>query len=222
MLDRTSKFSTNLVTLAILIAIFGLSSAVRADEVTDWNRIAQQVLLNTAASPVISSRSMAIVQVSVFDAYNGVERRYVPIHANMDAPRGASRRAAVIQAAYASLLRLAPSQQAYLDAQRQSSLASIASGKAAEKSESIARGIEWGQAVADDIWNWRSTDGLTPAPPPFLGGMGIGQWRPTPNAFLPGALPANGLYDAVGDRCPCPVQAIGSANFNACSVCCGR
>ena len=68
-------------------------------------------------------------------------------------------------------------------------MAAIASDDAAENSQSIARGIEWGQQVADDILLWRSTDGFAPAPPPFLGGLGVGQWRPTPPAFLPGAGP---------------------------------
>jgi len=74
-------------------------------------------------------------------------------------------------------------------AARQASLASIASDEAVEHSQSIARGIEWGQAVAQDILLWRSTDGFTPAPPPFLGGMAVGQWRPTPPGFASGAGP---------------------------------
>jgi hypothetical protein len=52
-----------------------------------------------------------------------------------------------------------------------------------------SRGLQWGQAVADAIWAWRSTDGFTPAPPPFLGGTNVGQWRPTPPGNLPGAGP---------------------------------
>src|SRR5207302_2312171 len=35
----------------------------------------------------------------------------------------------------------------------------------------------------------RSTDGFTPAPPPFLGSNDVGKWRPTPPAFAPGAGP---------------------------------
>ena len=50
------------------------------------------------------------------------ERRYTPIHVNPDAPRGASRRAAAIQAAYATLVSLFPSQKDSLDAQREASL----------------------------------------------------------------------------------------------------
>jgi len=31
---------------------------------------------------------------------------------------------------------------------------------AAESSESVARGVAWGQTVADAIWTWRSNDGF--------------------------------------------------------------
>jgi hypothetical protein len=185
MKTKSMKIRGLLMTLAVLVLLGNI--AVRADVVTDWNRIAQQALLNAGSSPVVSSRSMAIVEVSVFDAVNGIERRYAPVHVAFDAAPGASRRAAAIQAAYASLLHLLPAQQAFLTEQRDASLAEISAVPADENSVSIARGIEWGQTVADEIFAWRSTDGLTPSPPPFLGGMGVGEWRPTPPALLSGA-----------------------------------
>ena len=160
-----------------------------ADEVTDWNAIMFQSARVAGTTPLVMNRNAAIVQASVFDALNGIERRYTSIHVQPAAPRGASRRAAVVQAAYAAILHLYPSQQSTLDLQREASLDAIASDEAAENSESIARGVEWGQSVADQIWAWRLTDGITPAPPPFLGGGAAGQWRPTPPAFLPGAGP---------------------------------
>lgn len=167
--------------MPVLVLVLALGNLqVKADEVTDWNKIAQQTVLNANSSPFVSSRSLAIVQASVFDAFNGIERRYQPIHVAPNALPGASRRAAVVQAAYTALLHLYPLQQAFLSAQRDASLDDIASSKAAENSVSIARGIEWGQTVADEIFLWRSTDGITPAPPPYTGGMLPGQWRPTP------------------------------------------
>jgi hypothetical protein len=171
-----------------ILAVVPFVSAA-ADEVTDWNAIMFQRALAGGTTPLVMNRNAAIVQSSVFDALNGIERRYTPIHVQPAAPRGASRRAAVVQAAYAAILHLYPSQQSTLDVQRQASLDAIASDDATENSESIARGIEWGQTVADSIWAWRLTDGITPAPPPFLGGNAPGQWRPTPPAFLPGAGP---------------------------------
>ncbi len=168
-----------------------ISGAVGADEVTDWNGIMLQAAHDAVppTSPLVMTRVAAIVQASVFDAVNGIERRYTPIHVAPAAPPGASRRAAAIQAAYASLVRLYPSQKSTFDTKLADSLAAIADEEADEHSESIARGVEWGQTVADAIWAWRSADGFTPPPPPFLGGLAVGQWRPTPPAFLPGAGP---------------------------------
>ncbi len=185
-INSKRKFALSAITAVLAITFCG---SARADVITEWNQNAQQALLTAKTSPAVSTRVLAIVQVAVFDAVNGIERRYTPIHADFDAPAGASRRAAAIQAAYATLVRFYPSQQATLDAERQASLALIASGEAADDSQSIALGIEWGQTVADDILLWRSTDGFSPAPPSFLGGTAVGEWRPTPPAFLPGAVP---------------------------------
>jgi hypothetical protein len=175
---------------ALLIAItLGLTGVARADEVTDWNVIMIDALRVSGLAFGGTFRSSAIVQASVFDALNGIERRYTPLHVEPAAASGASRRAAVVQAAYASLLKvltnLTPAQKSDLDAKRAASLAGIASGPAAEHSQSIARGIAWGQTVADAIVAWRSTDGFTPAPPPYFGSPLPGQWRSTPPAFAP-------------------------------------
>jgi hypothetical protein len=132
--------------------------------------------------PIPMTRNAALVQGAVFDAVNGIERRFTPVHVDAAAPDGASKRAAAVQAAYAMLIRLYPSQLAALSAKRADSLAAIG-----DSQPSIDLGIAWGQSVADAIWTWRLTDGNTPAPPPFLGGLNVGQWRPTPPSFLSGA-----------------------------------
>src|SRR5437870_1149069 len=147
--------------LAIL-CLTAVRSAV-ADEVTDWNRTMLSAIRVAKTAPPITPRVMAIVQAAVFDAVNGIERRYTPYHVDFDAPRGASRRAAAIQAAYATLVKLFPSQRATFDTQRTASLAAISEDNDEEDnnaedtengdsqdSEAIARGIAWGQTVADD------------------------------------------------------------------------
>src|SRR5262245_30138543 len=184
---RTSIFST-LTTTGLALAGFLTALSARADEVTEWNQNMLQAGLVAKSSPLIMTRFAAIVQASVFDALNGIERRYTPVHVTATAPRGASRRAAVVQAAYASLLKLYPAQKTTLDGQLAASLANlIEDGE--DAGQSIERGLAWGQQVADQIWAWRSTDGFTPAPPPFRGGSALGQWRPTPPGLLPGAGP---------------------------------
>lgn len=179
-----------LTTILLVLAVFATLSTttVRADEVSDWNRNLFEAarLNNPPTSPLVITRNAALVQAAVFDAINGIERRYTPVYVEPAAEPGSSRRAAAVQAAYAVLVRLYPSQSATLLAKRDASIAAITDNEDTY-GQSIERGIAWGQTVADAIWAWRLTDGITPAPAPFLGGTNVGQWRPTPPGFLSGA-----------------------------------
>jgi len=161
-------------------------AAAPAGEITNWNQMLFRAALVGGTSPLVTTRVAAIVQVAVFDAVNGIDRRYTPVHVPSAALAGASRDAAAVQAAYATLVQLYPLQKSALDARLAVSLTSI---RARESSAAIASGIAWGQAVADAILAWRSTDGFTPPPPAFSGGTGVGMWRPTPPAFASGAGP---------------------------------
>ena len=163
-----------------------------ADEVTDWNEMMFRVGLVAGTNATNMGRVAAIVQASVFDAVNGIDHRYTPIHVTSSAPGGASRRAAAIQAAYAALIKFygtggvfvppAANQQAVLDARRRVALTEVATD---ESAASINAGIAWAKTVADAIYLSRSTDGWNTAAPTFTGGLGLGQWRPTLN--LPAA-----------------------------------
>jgi hypothetical protein len=145
---------------------------------------------NIPATPApVTTRSTAIVQAAVFDAVNGIDPRYMPIFVRETGPRKASKRAAAVQAAYATLIRLYPAQSDTLGEKRWASLKEICRGWGAESSDSIEEGIKWGQRVADEIWSWRNKDGFADVPPPFTGGNAPGQWRPTPPKFLPGLTP---------------------------------
>jgi len=171
------------VSIFLTLSVAGFA---HADEVTDWNQVMLRASLLSGGSPLVVSRVAAIVQTAVFDAVNGVDPRYGYIRVQPAAPQGSSARAAAVQAAYVTLVSLFPTQQSTFDAQRAVSLLEIASD---EDSASIASGIQWGQSVANAILAWRSTDGFTPPPPPFLGGSSVGMWRPTPPALAAGAGP---------------------------------
>jgi len=175
--------------VGIVIALAGhvaLAAPPPTDEIANWNQMLFRMGLIGGTSPLVITRVAAIVQGAVFDAVNGIEPRYAPVHVSPAAPAGASQEAAAVQAAYVTLLALYPTQKSLLDARLAVSLAAIGTR---ESSAAIASGIAWGQTVANAILTWRSTDGFTPAPPPFLGGTGVGEWRPTPPAFAPGAGP---------------------------------
>jgi membrane-associated phospholipid phosphatase len=165
-----------------------VSSIARADDVTDWNQHMLRAGTVAGTSPLVITRVAAIVQASVFDAVNGIDRKYAPVHVTPAGPAGASRRAAAVEAAYTALVALFPLQKSTFDARLAVSLTAIASDPH-ETSAGIASGIAWGQTAANGILSWRATDGFTPAPPPFLGGSAVGEWRPTPPGFLPGAGP---------------------------------
>jgi membrane-associated phospholipid phosphatase len=167
-------------------------SAATPDPVLEWIGIMNDTVLAGATNPLVTSRVVALVSSSVFDAVNGLESRHQQIHVMDDPPRHASERAAAIQAAYAMLLKIYPAQLDSLTMHRNASIAALTGGSP----QSIAAGVAWGQQVADSIWDWRSTDGFNPPPPPFVGALGlvgmpsaIGVWRPTPLLNAPGAGP---------------------------------
>jgi PAP2 superfamily len=164
------------------------AQVVSSDPVVEWHQIFNAATLATVPVPnsLTTSRSAALVSVSVFDAINGIDRWYTPYLVRERAPARTSTNAAAIQAAYAMLLKLYPAQATTLTARRDASIAAL---MASERSESVQRGVSWGQFVADIIWSARQNDGLTPAMAPFMGSATLGFWRPTPPANSPGSGP---------------------------------
>ena len=123
----------------------------------------------------------------MFDAVNGIDRVYTPIHVEAVAPRGASERAAAVQAAYATLTALYPDQKAKFDQQRSASLALIT-----DSQDAVEQGISWGQSVAEQILAWRSQDGFSNTMAAYNGSTEPGKWRPTPPANAVGLVPQLG------------------------------
>jgi hypothetical protein len=168
----------------------GPASDDNPDQVLEWNQIFVETLINTNTANSSSQRLGAIVHTAIFDAYNGIERRYTPVFVSTEAPRGASRRAAVIAAAHTALVGLfPPSQQAALDLRYAASLAAL-SDDGEDGGEARERGIAWGIEVAEAVLAWRAIDGFGVTYPPFRGGTAVGQWRPVPPAV---AMSAQGL-----------------------------
>jgi hypothetical protein len=178
----------------------------RVNQVLEWNQIFIDTLIATNTANSSSQRLGAIVHSAIFDAYNGIERRYTPVLVHTGAPHGASRRAAVIAAAYTALSGLFPSRQPALDVSYAASLAAVSgdcehSEQSHERRRScttrVEQGVAWGIAVAQAVLTWRATDGFTPSTPyaAFRGGDVVGQWRPTSPTSSPvcAAMSAQGL-----------------------------
>src|SRR4030095_6680337 len=120
-----------LITLAILgsdsaeTAQGSSGSPGRVNQVLEWNQIFVDTLVATNTANSSSQRLGAIVHTAIFDAFNGLPQRYTPIFVPDRAPDGASRRGAVIAAAYTALVGLFPSQQPALDASYAASIAAL-------------------------------------------------------------------------------------------------
>jgi len=176
------------VTLAALLAVGAAPvSAASPDPVLQWIGIMNDTVIAGGTSPLVTTRVVAMVSASVFDAVNGIEPRLRPQYVKPNAQHPGSQRAAAIQAAYAILLHVysaSPTLSAALTTHRNASL-----GALNESALAISNGVAWGQSVADAIWNLRLADGNAPPPPPFLGANVVGVWRPTPLLNASGAGP---------------------------------
>jgi hypothetical protein len=166
------------------------------DQVLEWNQIFIETLIATNTPNSSSQRLGAIVHAAIFDAFNGIERRYTPIfvqtvdgNGERLVPPGASRRAAVIAAAYTALVALFPARERPLSDSYAASLAAL-SDDGGDGGQSRERGIAWGTYVAQAVLAWRASDGFGASYPPFTGGTAVGQWRPIPPATM---MSAQGL-----------------------------
>jgi hypothetical protein len=228
MLHRTIGFAiAAIATIALGSPAAGArvsqASDQHPDQVLEWNQIFIDTLAATGTANSSSQRLGAIVHTAIFDAYNGIERRYTPIFVqNVDAdgerivPAGASRRAAVVAAAYTALVALFPARAGQLGDSYAASLAAL-SDDGGDGGQSRERGIVWGTEVAQAVLAWRGADGFNGTYPSFLGGTAVGQWRPIPPAA---SMSAQGLAFTVPfvvesntQFRPGPPRALGSATY---------
>ncbi len=173
------------VWLALLaIAAFpGTGRAQSLDTVLTWNRVMQDAVVTPGANPptIFVHRPMAIVSVAVFDAANSFDRVYQPYVTWGEPAPGASRDAAVAQAAHDTLVALLPAARAPIDAALAATLAGI-------PDEARTEGVKVGAAVARAALERRAHDGWTRTPPPLVLPSLPGYWRPTPPANLAAAF----------------------------------
>src|SRR5690606_13447647 len=114
--------------------------AASADVVLEWNEVARAVLATDLPyqNPGMTSRTLAMVNLAMYDAINGVSPRHEPFYEHAAAPSGASAEAAGAQAAYRVLMSIYPEQATLLDAAVADMLAEMPDGPG--KTEGIAYG----------------------------------------------------------------------------------
>ena len=162
--------------ISVLAAVILLGApSAHADVVTDANAKAADIASKHPATP-IAVRTMAIVQVSVFEGVNAIAGRYPAYRVQITAAPGASADAAVAAATRTALLKLMPAQQAAIEVDYQAALKALPDARA--KADGVAVGEQAAAAVlascADD------------------GAVAPDTYRPhtTPGVYVPTLLPA--------------------------------
>lgn len=174
---RNGRFSVPAIMLLLLNLLLAAGEA-KADVVTDWNGIADTVVVTNgkrAAGEAIVD--MAYVHAAMYDAVNAIDNRYTPYAVSLsNVPDNASQDAAAATAAYHVLKALFPAQAAFLDQRYIQYLGAIPAGDAKTK------GVEVGREVASRFMTLRAGDGRD-AVVPFWQSSGAGAWQPTPPAY---------------------------------------
>src|SRR5687767_4176227 len=127
--------------------------ALATDVVMEWNQqaVALTLLPASALAPVQQTRVMAIFQVAVHDAVNGITGEYETYLSPSSAPESASPEAAAIAAAHHTLKNLFPGNDTLLDDRYANSLA-------ANGLSPLDPGIEYGRSAAAAILSLRAND----------------------------------------------------------------
>src|SRR6267142_305078 len=178
------KTQVSLAIAALAMLLTGPASA-SADAVSDWNEITVQTVLNagTLRPGATGFIDIAVVHAAVYDAVQAIDRRFKPYLVEIPGASG-SMSAAAAKAAHDVLVNRFPSQAGSLDMTYHQYLANHGLSE-------TDPGVAVGTTAAAGVNAKRSCDGSfpNPAPPDFLGGNGIGMWRPTPPGFLPMLAP---------------------------------
>jgi VCPO second helical-bundle domain len=179
----------SVVGLALLLAmprptqaVAGTCGGAERNCVTEWNKIAEETITVSLPLPRPFQNEgliyMAYVSAAIYDAAVAIEGRYEPYRLGVTAPAGASADAAVVEAAYQTLIAYFPNQASRLATLHAASLAAIPDGQAKIDGQAV------GLAAANLIISSRTGDGrLTPiaTTSPFpKNAEAPGVWRLTP------------------------------------------
>src|SRR5215831_2825310 len=117
------------ITLAILIMTCATSNAAATlppgNTVQQWNTIAENTVVGSGAFQAEGFIYMAYVSAAVYDAVVSIEGGYEPYASAITAASGASTDAAVVEAAYRTLVNYFPSNAATLTSFYHDALAAI-------------------------------------------------------------------------------------------------
>src|SRR5688572_17320988 len=129
-------------------------TTVAADIVQGWNDTlcTMAELVVAKHNPGVPTRAMAMMNGSIYDAFQAIDRTHAPFKVHANAP-GASIDAAVSQSAYRVLSDMYPEQQAFLDNTLATRLGAVDDGAA--KSD----GVNLGNFIAQKYIDSHENDG---------------------------------------------------------------
>lgn len=155
-----------------------LASAAQANPVLDWNALMLGAIRADNSGPTLSTRNLAILDASLYDAVNSVARTHQPYLSLLDNPPGTSPEAAVIAAGREVMLTLYPSFQARTLSLYEEGLSALPASVA------TTNGVALGKQVADLMLEARQGDGAN-TQVPYIPSDAPGQWRRTPPFYRP-------------------------------------
>lgn len=170
-----------------------LRAAATPNVVAHWNRIAEDAVIRSRAFQNEGLIYMAYVSAAVYDAVVAIDGGYAPYGGGVRAFAPASAEAAVVEAAYRTLINYFPTQASTLDPLYADALAAIPAGTAKANGQAV------GQAAAQFVIDKRVDDGRK-TPVGVSSDVnkkrpGPGVWRLTPPAFLAPQTPWVGDVD---------------------------
>jgi hypothetical protein len=140
---------------ALAVAALCVASPLaNADAVSDWNELACTWVADAKLPTPIAVRVLSIAHTAVYEAVNGITRKY-PAQPRIQAAGDATVEAAVAAANRATLANLLPAQAQAIENAYSSALAAIPEGPAK------AAGIAAGDAAAAAVLAERAADGVT-------------------------------------------------------------
>lgn len=170
-----------LVINLLLGLLFIFAFEARADVITDWNAAMLSAFRIETSPPPLAARNLAILHISIFDAVNcaGNSRSFIVTNK----PQGKiSAEAAVVAAGFKAAVGLYPGQRAKFEALRDLQFEKMDHGG------EFGAGIAWGEAVAEQVLEWRRADGAA-TQVPYIPSKAAGQWQRTPPYFRPPEAP---------------------------------
>ena len=191
----------------VVLPLLAATGPARADVLWELNDAALEAALATKQFPYQQARTLALLNVAVFDAVNACEPLYRPYLAPQGAPRGGSTEAAAASAGRAVLGALFPERKADWERLAASALSRVEDPAARE------RGISTGERAAAALLALRAADGSS----------ATSAYRPVtqPGRYVPTALPVGAAWGRVtpwamkaSDQLrPAPPPALDSATW---------